>query len=684
MKSQKPSRSKGPIPRQGPAVKRQELTAIRRRILGFTVLFVLLAATLIGRAFYLQVLCADEWRERAVGQHQKIIRLTPQRGTIYDRSGEPLALSLEADSFYLDPTHMRLELDIPVTSKAYRAYAEDLARVLELDPNEVLEKIHLDKRFVWLRRHVPREQARRVEALGIPGVEGTKEHKRWFPNGKLAGQVVGFSGVDNHGLEGLERYYNSILAGGEHYLVSRKDATGRSFGSSRSVVKGKVGRDIYLSIDKVIQHVAERELRNAVDSSGARFGTVLVMEPNSGDVLAMTTYPDYDPNNFGSYSAGHRRNRIVCDTYEPGSTFKLFTLAAALEEEVVGPDTTIDCGRGSYKVGGKIIHDYKAMGVLPVRDVLKYSSNIGVAKIAERVGIERFHYYLRQFGFGELTGIGFDGEAGGILHPASRWFPIDLAAVAFGQGVTTTPLQLALAVCAVVNGGELMAPHLVEKIVDHTNDQITTIPRKVKRQVISTQTAAQLREMMIGVTTEGTGARAQVSGFAVGGKTGTAQKVDTVTGGYSPDKFVSSFVGFAPAENPRIVVLVTLDEPDGDAYGGVLAAPVFAEIVEQSLRYMHVQRTASLTSVAAKLEPNLEATNLSFTPLGPRLLQIDSEAGIMPDFIGMSARQVLQVMEKTDLNIHIEGYGRVVEQKPVAGNKVDPDTRLQVLLQPLG
>ncbi len=680
MKSQRPSRSKAIIQRRGPADKKRELKAIQRRIVGFVVLFVLLAATLIGRAFYLQVLCADEWRERAVGQHQKIIRLTPQRGAIYDRSGEPLALSLEAESFYLDPTRMRQELDIPVTSKAYRTYAEDLARVLDLDPAEVLDKMQMDRRFVWLRRHLTREQARRVEALAIPGVDGIQEHKRWYPNGKLAGQVVGFSGVDNHGLEGLERYYNSILAGGERYLVTRKDATGRSFGSSRHVIKGKVGRDIHLSIDKVVQHIAERELRKAVVATGARFGTALVMNPIDGGILAMTTYPDYDPNDFGRYPAGQRRNRIICDTYEPGSTFKLFTIAAALEEGIVTPDTQIDCGRGTYKVGGKVIHDYKPMEMLSVRDVLKYSSNIGVVKIAERLGIERFHRYLRQFGFGEQTGIGFDGEADGILHPASRWFPIDLAAVAFGQGVTTTPLQLGQALCTVVNGGELVVPHLVEKIVDHTNAQTTTVARKVKRRVISAQTAAQLREMMVGVTTEGTGTRAQVAGFAVGGKTGTAQKVDTVTGGYSPDKFVSSFAGFAPADKPRLVVLVTLDEPVGDAYGGVLAAPVFAEIVEQSLRYMHVARTDNGATAAPQPEP--EAALAPFTALGPRLLQVDSESGIMPDFVGMSARQVLQMMEQTDLNIHIEGYGRVVEQTPAPGNGVDPDTRLQVLLQP--
>jgi len=682
LKSQRPSRSKGIRPRREHADSGQELRAIQCRIIGFVVLFVLLATTLIGRAFYLQVLCADEWRERAVGQHQKIIRLTPQRGAIYDSDGEPLALSLEADSFYLDPTRMRLELDIPVTSTAYRTYAGDLAQVLDLDPAEVLHKMQLDRRFVWLRRHVTREQARRVEALGIPGVDGIKEHKRWYPNGRLAGQVVGFSGVDNHGLEGLERYYNSILAGGERYLVTRKDATGRSFGSGRDVVKGKVGRDIYLSIDKVIQHIAERELKNAVVSTGARFGTAIVMEPHSGGILAMTTYPDYDPNDFGRYTAGERRNRIICDTYEPGSTFKLFTVAAALEEGVITPDTPIDCGRGTYKVGGKTIHDYKSMEVLPVRDILKYSSNIGVAKIAERLGIERFHHYLRQFGFGERTGIGFDGEVDGILHPTSRWFPIDLAAVAFGQGVTTTPLQLAQALCAVANGGEIVVPHLLKKVVDHTNDKTTTVARKVKRRVISTQTAAQLREMMVGVTTEGTGTRARVSGFAVGGKTGTAQKVDTVTGGYSPDKFVSSFAGFAPADKPRLVVLITLDEPVGDAYGGLLAAPVFAEIVEQSLRYMHVPNMDNVETVTPSPEP--ETAVASFTALGPRLLQADSEAGIMPDFVGMSARQVLQVMEKADLNIHIEGYGRVVEQTPAAGKNVDPDTRLQVLLQPPG
>lgn len=439
MKSQRPSPSRRLHPRKEDAAKGREIRAVRRRVGAFIVLFVLIASTLIGRAFYLQILCAEEWQERASEQHQKIVRLTPQRGAIYDRSGEALAVSLEADSFYLDPTRMRDELEVPAGAEVYHRYANDLGRILELNPSSVLAKMDMDRRFLWLKRRVSPEQARQVEALGIPGVDSIKEHKRWYPNGRLAGQVVGFSGTDNQGLEGLERYYNSTLAGGERYLVTRKDATGRSFGSSRHVVKGKLGSDIYLSIDSLIQHITERELSEAVKDSGASFGTALVMDPHSGEILAMATYPDYDPNEFGSYSAARRRNRVICDAYEPGSTFKIFTLAAALEEKEITPETMVDCEDGAYAVGGKTIHDYKPMGELSVHDVFKYSSNIGVAKIAERLGEQRFHYYLQQFGFGKQTGIRFDGEADGILHPASRWFPIDLAAISFGQGITVTP-----------------------------------------------------------------------------------------------------------------------------------------------------------------------------------------------------------------------------------------------------
>lgn len=654
---------------------------MRRRVGAFILLFVLVAATLISRAFYLQILCAEAWQKRASEQHQKIVRLTPQRGAIYDRTGEALAVSLEADSFYLDPTLMRRELELPQGSEVYRAYAEDLARILGLDYTSVLRKMGTDKRFIWLKRRVTREEAEQVVALEIPGVGSIKEHKRWYPNGRLAGQVVGFSGTDNQGLEGLERYYNSTLAGGERYLVTRKDATGRSFGSSRHVVKGKLGSDIYLSVDNIIQHITERELSKAVTDTGARFGTALVMNPDSGEVLAMATYPDYDPNDFNAYPAGQRRNRVVCDTYEPGSTFKIFTLAAALEEGVITPESIIDCERGTYTVGGKTIHDYKPMRKLSARDVFKYSSNIGVTKIAERLGVQRFHHYLQKFGFGVQSGIRFDGEADGILHPASRWFPIDLAAISFGQGITVTPLQLGRALCAVVNGGELVVPRLVEKVVNREHDQTHVIQRRVERRVITSETAAAMREMMVRVTAEdGTGSRAQVPGFIVGGKTGTAQKVDSVTGGYSPDKCVSSFAGFAPAHNPRLVVVITLDEPEGVAYGGLLAAPVFSEIVEQSLRYLHVPAQLDIVPTTPTDLPHPAGEN--FSALGPEPLQVDSDADAMPDFRGMSARQVLQVMERTGLNIHIEGYGRVVEQTPASGKAVDPDTRLSVLLQP--
>jgi len=681
LKSPRPLPSKRRFGRKVDAAKGREIRAVRWRVGAFIVLFALVAATLIGRAFYLQILCAEAWQERASEQHQKIVRLTPQRGAIYDRSGEALAVSLEADSFYLDPTRMRQELDLPPDSEVYRTHAKDLSRILELDANSVLAKMGTNKRFIWLKRRVSREEAEQVEALEIPGVDSIKEHKRWYPNGRLAGQVVGFSGTDNEGLEGLERYYNSTLAGGERYLVTRKDATGRSFGSSRHVVKGKLGSDIYLSVDNLIQHITERELSEAVRNSGARFGTALVMEPYSGEVLAMATYPDYDPNEFSRYPAAQRRNRVICDTYEPGSTFKIFTLAAALEEEKITPETMIDCERGAYTVGGKTIHDYKPMGVLSARDVFKYSSNIGVAKIAERLGVQRFHHYLEKFGFGEQSEIRFDGEADGILHPVSRWFPIDLAAISFGQGVTVTPLQLGRALCAVVNGGELVVPRLVEKVVDREYEQTHVMPRRVERRVITPETAAAVRGMMLRVTADdGTGSRAQVSGFIVGGKTGTAQKVDSVTGGYSPDKRVSSFAGFAPAHNPRLVVVITLDEPEGDAYGGLLAAPVFSEIVEQSLRYLHVPAQVDRLPAAPVDLPRPTVEN--FSALGPEPLQVDSDADVMPDFTGRSARQVLQAMERTGLNIHIEGYGRVVNQNPAPGKAVDPDTRLGVMLQP--
>lgn len=688
-------------PRRKTATSEQETRALKRRVLFVGGCFVAVYLMLLGRAFFLQVMTADQWQQRANNQHKKTISLTPQRGAIYDRNGEPLAISLEADSVYVNPAEMKKvlakqELDrqkarekkdhdalAKLTKHSVESITSSLVNILNLKQHRVAEILQRNKKFIWLKRRVTTEQGRQLRDLKLPGIHYIREHERWYPNGRVAGQVLGFSGTDNEGLEGIERRYNGLIAGDGSYLTMQADGGRRSIGSGRQVFNGRLGKDLYLTIDTQIQFIAEKELAAAVKDAKARAGTALVMDPASGEILALASYPDYDPNAFGQFSASARRNRGVCDTFEPGSTFKLFLIAAALDSGAIRLKDQIDCGRGSYKVGGKVIHDHRPLGRLSISDVLKHSSNIGCAKIAQDLGKENFYHYLKKFGFGDKTEIDFDGEGRGLLRPPQRWFAIDLAAISFGQGVTVTALQLAAATSAIVNGGELMRPHLVKKVSDKRNGvEEQRRPYQVRR-VIGRDVALALRNIMVTVTdVDGTGSRARVPGFEVGGKTGTAQKVDPVTGTYSVDKRVSSFVGFAPAQDPKLVVLVSLDEPQGKAYGGLLAAPVFSRIVEQSLRYLHIPASQGGNRIAQQIIQSMP-TEVPHVPvlLAERVAQTKG-AEVMPDCQGLTSRQILEVMEQSGLNMMIKGGGRVVAQFPAAGQPIDAQSTIWVQLQP--
>ena len=664
----------------------------------------LMCLILLARVYYLQVYSGEKWQALAQRQHRKKIVLAPQRGTIFDRNGEPLALSLEADSVYVDPVELhriitqqqkQLQQDNKRRKKRKRkqkhyytvaGVADNLARVLHLKRSAVLKKVSSRRRFVWIKRRIDDGVSKQLHQLKLPGIHYIREHVRWYPNGRVAGQIVGFTGLDNRGLEGLERRYNGVLAGDDSYLIVERDGGHRGIGSGRRVIKGRLGQDIYLTIDKQIEYIVEKELAKGVKNARARSGSVIVLEPSSGRVLAMASYPDYDPNYFRKYPAQARRNRAVCDAFEPGSTFKTFMLAAALDTAVVKPGEIIDCGRGVYRVGGKVIHDHAALGKLTVTGVLQHSSNIGSAKIAQRLGRDNLYRYLRAFGFGQKSGIDFDGDRRGLLRPPQRWFDIDLAAISFGQGVSVTPVQLVSAIAAIANGGNLYRPHLVERIVSRNGDMDEHIAPYLVRRVIKERTAHLLTRMMVAVTAdEGTGSRARVPGFVVAGKTGTAQKVDPVTGTYSVDKRVSSFVGFAPADNPRLVVLVVLDEPHTKkAYGGLLAAPVFARIVEQALRYMRVPPSYNKKLMAAPplLDDEARAEVSGVPTIAEPLREVEPGSGIMPDCRGLDARQVLRLMAKTGINIKIKGTGRVVKQFPPPGNKVHGEDVVWVRLQP--
>lgn len=632
---------------------------IQLRIRFFGIIFILMFLAITGRAVYLQIYLAPQLQDRADQQRQQIVKLAPQRGSIFDRNGDPLAVSLAAESLYADPVLVQ----DPATA------AKELSSLLDLSRQELQKLLTGKKRFVWLQRKLDPEIAQKIRKLKIAGLHFVTERKRYYPQASIASHVIGFTGVDPNGLEGIELEYDRQLQGEPGRLISLRDARGRGLASSDQLVQGgEPGKNLHLTLDRSLQYIAEKELESVVHESGAIGGTVVMMEPASGRILALASQPDYNPNNPGRYRPSWRRNRTVTDMFEPGSTFKPFLLAGALEDGLVTPKTKIFCENGLYSVGGKTIRDHnKKYKNLTVAEMLKVSSNIGFAKLGKAMERERVYHYLSEFGFGEPTGLDVPGEVGGLLRPSSRWFEIDLAAISFGQGVSVTPVQMTAAMAAIANGGLVMEPYLVEKITDTKGMKVQRRLPQVRRRVVSEETASLVRNMMVAVTEPGgTGTRAALPGYRVAGKTGTAQKVDPVTGGYSPDKRVSSFVGFVPAENPALVISVTVDEPQGKAYGGLVAAPVFARIAGQSLSHLNILPKGSLTAL---METPEEAAPLP--DLAPLLPDVVSNDGLtMPNFYGMSYRQVLRLMEERRLNFKLSGSGQVVEQYPSPGETI--------------
>ncbi len=628
---------------------------IEIRIRFFGVLFIVAFLVIAVRGYYLHVVQAPKLQDRADQQRQRVVELAPQRGSIVDRNGDPLALSLDAQSLYADP----------VLVKEPKQVAAQLAGLLDMKKKELVRLLSDNKRFVWIKRRLDPEVARQVRELRIAGLQFVAEHKRFYPQAGIGAHVVGFTGLDPKGLEGLELEYDQLLQGEPGRMVSQRDARGRGMATAEQLVQGGVpGHNLQLTLDRSLQYIAEKELARVVKEFKANSGTVVVMEPASGKVLALASQPDYNPNLPGKSRISSRRNRAVTDMFEPGSTFKPFLLAGALEEKIVRPNQKTYCENGRYEVGGKVIRDTKKHRKLNLQEMLKYSSNIGFAKLGKAMERERFYSYIRDFGFGEPTGVDLPGEVSGMLRPPSRWFEIDLAAISFGQGLSITPIQIATAMSAIANGGVLMEPYLVERIIDADGQTVKRSLPQVKRRVVSERTAELVRDMMVSVTEPGgTGTRAALAGYQVAGKTGTAQKVDPVTGGYSIDKRVSSFIGFVPADAPALVISVTVDEPEGKGYGGVVAAPVFARIAEQSLSHLNILPKGTLENLA------VAQTDLAPLPdLAPLLPDSEPVDGlVMPDFRGMSYRQVLQAMAEKQLNLKLSGSGQVVEQSPAPG-----------------
>jgi cell division protein FtsI (penicillin-binding protein 3) len=549
----------------------------------YVLLLLLLAGfgVILFRLVNLQLLQAAELTARADRQHQKTVTLEGARGTVTDRHGKVLAMNVEVPSIFGVPT----SLDSPASA------ARSLSSVLHVRREEIEKKLRQDRHFVWLARKVEPEQGHRLEQLSIDGIGMVMEGRRFYPKGPLLSHVLGFVGMEGVGLEGLERRYESQLHGEKRLTILQRDALGRTvFPKGLREQSPSAGQALTLTIDEVIQYIAEKELDEAVDRAHSKSGTIIVMEPQTGAILAMAVSPRFDPNAVTSLTADRWRNRALTDTYEPGSTMKLVVAAAALEEKVMMPGSLLYGENGRMTIANTTIHDHEKLGWMTFAEMIQKSSNIGAAKTGMLLGEQRLYRYLQAFGFGQRTEIDLPGEVAGLLKPPRDWGRRSLASISMGQEVGVTPLQMLSAVSAIANDGVFMKPFVVSEVRDHKGQIVKEVLPQVKRRVVSPTTARTLATMMEGVVTSGTGTKAAIPGFRVAGKTGTAQKVDPRTGAYSNALSVGSFVGFVPADAPRVAMIIVIDEPQGEAWGGVVAAPVFRRVGEQVLTYLGVPR----------------------------------------------------------------------------------------------
>jgi len=535
-----------------------------------------LFVSLFARLFYLQIIIKDRFIALADGQHSSAHRIEPRRGGIFDGHMDPLAINLDAPSIYCNSR----EIADP------EGTAGILAGILEIDKDTLFEKLSRDKAFVWIERKVAEEEAAAVVGTGVKGLYIVQESRRNYPSGKLASHVIGFAGTDNTGLEGLELMFDGQLKGVPGERRSLRDARQRTvFYIEKESVPPKNGSDIILTIDSVIQFIAEEELSVMAEKYRPESASVIVMEPDTGRILALAGYPDYDLNDHGRAPKEHIKNTAVADMYEPGSVFKIVTASAVINENAVGLDEEIYCENGVYSVGGRILHDVHKYGKLPFLEVIAKSSNIGTVKAAQKLGKKPLYDYIKRFGFGELTGIGLPGEASGICRPPSKWSKSDMTTIPIGQGIAVTPIQLVSAVSVIANGGYLMTPRIVDKIVNWEGDISNEFRTDVKRRVLNSETCDKMKDIMEAVINDGTGKRARSKKYRLCGKTGTAQMVDPA-GGYYADRYNSTFIGFGPKEKPLVSIIVTAKYPKKAHYGGTVAGPVFKNIAERALQYL--------------------------------------------------------------------------------------------------
>jgi len=535
------------------------------------------------RLVYLQIFRYGDFEQRAQHQQQRTVEVAAKRGIIYDRAGRELAMSIAADSVFAVPT------ETPDLAGALSL----IAHITHDDPRELLAKCRGARTFCWVVRKPNAETAERIRGLNLRGIHFQKESKRHYPKGELAAQVLGYVGMDDEGLSGIEREYDAKLRGKPGRMLISVDARKKWFGSVEK--QPEPGANVVLTVDEKIQYIVERELRTAIQETHAEAGTVIVQNPHTGEILALANWPSFDPNDSRKVTSQRLKDHAVSDVYEPGSTFKIVTISAALEEKLTRPNELFDCQMGSIVINGMRIRDHKAFGLLPVSGILIKSSDVGAIKIALRLGEDRFYKYIRAFGFGQQTGIELPGETRGMTKPVSRWSKVSIGAISMGQEIGISPLQLAGLVSTIANDGIWTAPRIVAATTEpQSTPQTVVFHPGDEHRVLSTLTAAQMKQMMQGVVLEGTGRKALLEGYSSAGKTGTAQKVDPATGAYSHTKYVASFAGFAPVNNPAITVAVILDSPSGPHQGGQVSAPVFQRVAQRVLEYLHTPHDVEL------------------------------------------------------------------------------------------
>lgn len=549
----------------------------RRRVHAVFLFFFVFLIICIARLFFIQIFHSNYFAEIAQKQHSLFVELEPRRGTIYDLNLKPQAVNVSVDSLYASPS--------TIPDKDKDLIIKQLIPILNVNYAYLKDRLYRKKSFVWLARKISPLQSEAIKRLNIKGLDFFKESRRSYPNSYLASQVIGFCGLDNLGLEGAELYYDNYLQGMPGWALILRDARQKKLDLEQRMAMPSDGYNLILTIDEVIQYIAERELDKAFKVFHAKGASLIVMDPHTGAILAMVNRPTFDLNQYNNVDKDYRRNRSISDLFEPGSVFKIVTASAALEEKKVVEEDKFFCENGAYRVGGHTLHDHRPHGWLTFREVVEQSSNIGTVKVAQILGPEALYRYIKLFGFGVKSGVDLPGEISGMIKEPRFWSKTSISAVPMGQEVGVTALQLASAISVIANGGQLMKPYIVKEIRDKQGEVIKAFPPVAARKVISGDTANRVKKMLTGVVEEGTGKLAKIKGFSAAGKTGTAQKLEP-NGAYSHNKFMASFIGFAPAEEPVITVVVIVDEPRPYYFGGVVAAPVFKNVAGDVLKYL--------------------------------------------------------------------------------------------------